>query len=493
MNATSRIGLGNTVQKTTKVFHGGLGTRDSFGRVSDLSTIWLREVHGISYKLCGELRVLIQAMMEFGFPEENSSSGQLELAIENQQLLIALRFSNYIVDPDDDPEKTLVQFWLNSPDSSLIKRILHHQDLVEVRFSSVLNVIEWRIIRSLDEAVINFDALTFKVFTDSEKAIPSNHETYVDMGDVDYENWLSEIYSTQKKGKSGDLYQDGESVQREQEWARTVLERERKTIDQAIQKIANASSDDHSKMRFDPTQERIRQYEELLIRKEKNNLKFQDEIFKLKSGNQTANKFESNSSNEKNQRIEQGSIAGKSEEQIEQSSVVRESPESAHAKAQDAKMAQVFREKAKQMYEMAKALQLEKLALEKELFALKRGQLESLVEDEPVPGSTVNMQMDDLVKKVDRLTRALESEKQKVKMLSDRVTVAEKEAQSASPLIEDLEAKVETTLKNSQQYKKETEAVKQKLVQAEAEKNKIKNELIKAQAQIQTLNKRLAG
>jgi chromosome segregation ATPase len=171
----------------------------------------------------------------------------------------------------------------------------------------------------------------------------------------------------------------------------------------------------------------------------------------------------------------------------------RGEPVAGGSNSQDSNMAQVFREKAKQMYEMAKALQLEKTALQKELFALKRGQVAEMEEIEQGSASTVNMQMDDLLKKVDRLTRALESEKQKVKMLSDRVTVAEKEAQSASPLIEDLEAKVETTLKNSQQYKKETEAVKQKLVQAEAEKNKIKNELIKAQAQIQTLNKRLAG
>jgi hypothetical protein len=484
MKATTRIGLGNTVDKATKIFHGGLGSRDSFGRVSDLATIWLRENQGIDFKSCGELRVLIQALLEFGFPERNSSSGQLELAVENQKLLISLRFNNHIVDSEDDPEKSLVQFWLNSTDSTLIKRILHHQDLVEVRFSSVLNLIEWRIIRSLDDSAVDFDAVTFKVLTDAEEAIPSNHESYVDMGDVDYENWLSEIYSTRKDGKSGDLYQGGESVQREQEWARMVLQHERSIIEQSIRRLEGDAIAANSENQFDINRERLRQYEDLLISKEKKSLKFQDELQRLRKDSQLKINEASHQAN--------GSltVGNPQIEQQPRSAGVNGPIESG---VQDAKMAQVFREKAKQMYDMAKALQLEKTALQKELFDLKRGQFSEMEEVEPGAGSAVNIQMDDLMKKVDRLTRALESEKQKVKMLSDRVTIAEKEAQSASPLIEDLEAKVETTLKNSQQYKKETEAVKQKLVQAEAEKNKIKNELIKAQAQIQTLNKRLAG
>jgi septal ring factor EnvC (AmiA/AmiB activator) len=71
--------------------------------------------------------------------------------------------------------------------------------------------------------------------------------------------------------------------------------------------------------------------------------------------------------------------------------------------------------------------------------------------------------------------------------------IAEKEAQAAGPIIEDLESKVEHTLKTVQQHKKETEQVKQKLVQSDAEKNRIKNDLIKANAQIQTLMKRQAS
>lgn len=97
------------------------------------------------------------------------------------------------------------------------------------------------------------------------------------------------------------------------------------------------------------------------------------------------------------------------------------------------------------------------------------------------------------MKKSERLQRAMDAEKVKVKQLSERVIVAEREASSAGPMVQDLERKVEQALKLVQQSKKETDAIKQKLVQAEAEKNKIQNELRSAQAQIQTLMKRQAA
>ena len=107
--------------------------------------------------------------------------------------------------------------------------------------------------------------------------------------------------------------------------------------------------------------------------------------------------------------------------------------------------------------------------------------------------TVAQQQIEDLVKKIDVYQRALAEEKAKAISINERLNVAEKEAQAAGPIIEDLEARVEHTLKVAQQHKKETEQVKQKLVQSDAEKNKIKNELVKAQAQIQTLMKRQAS
>ena len=477
MSSSQRIGLGNAVEKKTPVFHGGIASRDAYGRISDLATVWLKETHRISAKQAGDLRVLIQALMEFGFPERNPATGHLELAMENDRLYLALRFANFIVDVEDDPEKTLVQYWLKSDESALLKRILHHQDLVEVRFLKSINIIEWRIVRSLNESVLDFDAQTFRVLIDSEQGLPNQHETFVDMGDLDYEKWLAEIYQGGKNGMTGELFLNGESIQNEQEWARLTVERERRTVDERIAKMMNGDSQGPDADSIRVAMERVRQYEELLLKKEKSNLKHAGEIARLRG-------MADRNSNESLLKTNAASVEGQ-EKSIEGMD--------AGAVGDDAKLARVFREKAMQMYEMAKGLQADKLLLQKELFALRRSQIQDDGENESSSGSMVNMQMDDLLKKVDRLSRALEAEKQKVKMLSDRVTVAEKEAQSAAPLIEDLEAKVETTLKSSQQYKKETELVKQKLVQAEAEKNKIKNELLKAQAQIQTLNKRLAG
>ena len=138
------------------------------------------------------------------------------------------------------------------------------------------------------------------------------------------------------------------------------------------------------------------------------------------------------------------------------------------------------------MYEMLKQVKEEKRELERQLDSRN----EIGVENRPIFNPK---QVEELTKKLERNQRALETEKSKVKALSERVIVAEKEAQSSGPLIEDLESKIEFTLKTVQQHKKETEQVKQKLVQSDAEKNRIKNDLVKAQAQIQTLMKRQAS
>ena len=273
MNSSKRIGLANTIGHKVKIFHGGISSRNSFGRVTDLAVIWLKENHQMDSKQAGELRVMIQAMLEFGFPEKNSNVGHIELAVENNLLMIALRFENFMIDLEDHAEKALVQFWLNSEDSVLLKKILHHHDLVEMRFASRLNLVELRIVRPMSEDAVNYHAQSFVVMTDEEKAIESGHSAYEEMGDVDYQRWLSDVYHNQKKKeKAGELFRGGESIQREQEVSRTVRERDQLEVENQLHQWV----EDHFKdlNPADPIQiseaqkQRIRLYEDLLIKKE---------------------------------------------------------------------------------------------------------------------------------------------------------------------------------------------------------------------------------
>jgi hypothetical protein len=478
MSKTLRLGLGNVVSSKTMVFHGGVTTRDSFGRMTDLLVVWTKKEHNLSKKLSGDLRVLVQGLLEFGFPENKSSVGHLEVAIENQQIYIGLRFENFILLENDDVEKKLAQFWLNSEDASLLKRILYPQDRVEVRFLVQLNLLEWRIIRNIGSTIV-LDTTSFQVFSDVENSLMSEHDQFVDMGDVHYGDWVSEVYqNSHDKNKSGDLFEDGESVQGESEWARVVSERDQKSIDEAAVSISqkndaneNASvvesvdktfeeiEDLSGKSMFiseiDMLKEKIKQFEVLLKKKEKQIQKSGMDIVNLRK---------------------------KIDDVIKVS------------RGTDAKQIQLFRDKAMQMFEMVKALQSEKQVLEKTIFDMKReyeNPTNGVKAQNESPG--LLLQIDELNKKADRFARALESEKQKVKTFLDRALVAEREAQSSAPIISDLERKLETASRMSQQSKKETEVVKQKLIQSDAEKNKINNDLIKAQAQIQTLLKRQAA
>ena len=467
MSKLLKLGLGNTVEENTLIFHGGITSRDSFGRITDLLAAWIKKEHTLNQKTSGDLRVLVQGLLEFAFREGGSSVGHLEIAQENQQLFISLRFENYIVGIEDDIEKKLAQYWLNSEESFLIKKNLYPQDRVEVRFMKKLNLLEWRIIRSLDLSSIKLDAVSFQVYSNEEDTFDSSHSNFIEMGDVQYEDWISEVYKNSlDKNKSGELFHNGESVQGEEEWARIVSNHDEKEIEKRIitfKANAEASSAVGGVNTFvdDKTVliEKTKQYENFLKNKEK-------QIQKLN--------------------VEKANLQNKIDEMIKAN------------QAGDTKQVQLFRDKAMQMFEMAKGLQEEKQKLEKTVFELKRSN-EAAVNGTISGGKTPNetpgllLQIEELTKKSDRLNRALEAEKQKIKVLSDRAVAAEKEAQSSTPLIADLENKIEVALKTGQQHKKETEAVKQKLVQSNAETNKIKNDLLKANAQIQTLMKRQAG
>jgi hypothetical protein len=151
-----------------------------------------------------------------------------------------------------------------------------------------------------------------------------------------------------------------------------------------------------------------------------------------------------------------------------------------------------FREKALQMYSKLKELSLANEALERKIFLLRNRRGDEELESQVDQSFGLGRAQEDADKRIERLQRALDSEKAKVKGLLDRALAAEKEAQSVAPVVSDLEARLEFVTKTSLQHKKDVEMMKQKLVQAEGEKNKVQNELIAAKAQNETLKKRAA-
>ena len=166
--------------------------------------------------------------------------------------------------------------------------------------------------------------------------------------------------------------------------------------------------------------------------------------------------------------------------------------------AADASMAKAFREKALQMQAMLVKVKEENSALEKKMLEQKgREKSEEQAVENSVgvtrPGMVGQVQLEEATKKAERLQRALETEKAKVKQLSERVIAAEKESSSSGPLVQDLERKVEHSSKLAQNFKKEAETLKQKLVQSDAEKNKLRNEIRTLQAEMQTQLKRQAS
>ena len=147
--------------------------------------------------------------------------------------------------------------------------------------------------------------------------------------------------------------------------------------------------------------------------------------------------------------------------------------------------------KALQMYTQLREVKKENEILETMLIELKKKEVAGDGKTSRTNDSAI--QLDELTKKLERTTRALEAEKLKVKGLFERVMVAEKEAQTAGPMLDELERKAEVSSRTAQQHKKELENLKQKLIKSDAEKNKIQNDLVKTQAQVQTLMKRQAS
>ncbi len=198
MNLENRIGLGNTVKSETIIFHGMAIDYDSIGRIGDQVVFWIKKHHQISQNFCGEFKVLIQTMMEFGVHDGPESINQFEVAVEGKKVFFALRFKNFIVKISEEAEKELSQFWLNSTKTQLVKKVLLPTDVVEIRFVEQLDLIEFRILRSLGEESFINNSQSFKVIVDIEPELKNDHQNFIDISDFDSSFWLKQVYDNKK-------------------------------------------------------------------------------------------------------------------------------------------------------------------------------------------------------------------------------------------------------------------------------------------------------
>jgi hypothetical protein len=505
--STEKIGISHALPEDTVVVHTTIQGSNSLGRITDLLSAWCKHKLKLSTDFLSGFRLLMQSLVEFSCFQSGEGLGQVEMATHNGFMIVATRFQCKVNLTAGNTSKELTQYWLNAEEIKLFKKMLNPHDYVEVRFHAVLNLIEWRVLRKISESSNMIDhGASFKVLVDSSSEILASPVQFLDLGDLDFEGWLNNAYRNTKTGsRAGSITVAGGESQDEQEWARIVVEREKEAIDQTIETFkADALTEDEVLLAFNSFVDESDNSEWVVTR----NLLAEDEIEKVLKENDGLK----NTGKEINHRVRKLELLVEREKQIfqrknaEMESLLRKKEYlnqrhqkevleltqklSKLAEAKDSAKVDHFRVKAIEMYEMLKRCKEDYKSLERVNYDLRK-ELSS-VETTTTTGMSQKY-IDELTKKMERFQRALEAEKLKVKTLSDRATVAEKEAQASGPLIDDLESKVEHTLKVVQQHKKETEQVKQKLVQSEAEKNKVKNELMKAQAQIQTLMKRQAA
>jgi hypothetical protein len=509
MKKTTQIGLGNTIAEKTEILHTGIIGRNAFGRISDLLAAWCDKKSDLSEKRVADVRLMVQALLEFAHPKANSALGQFEFTIEEDEILTSVRFENHIFVETDSVERTLSQYWLNSEESSLLKKILYPQDRVEVRFNQKVNLIEWRVCRSLKPEAVSHNDASFLVLLDESTAIASENRNYTDLGDLPYQEWLNSIYKNEStENRSGEFFVEGESLQNESEWARVVSTRESEQIESETRIERSKIIDEDTKVVFrelaqedtDQINDRSRRYvEELHTKLLAEQTEIKDNVREVLS---TAKMRELRAIREmelleqKVRQFEKLLLRKELVVQKNQSEIrLLNQQLTDKVKTKAVKLAeaqgQAFKEKAIQMFEQLKQTKEQSQELEKLVIELQHRE-KALTVGKDVSGGT-STQVEELNKKLERQQRQLENEKLKVKALSERVTGAEREAQAAAPLVDDLERKVENALKLAQQHKTETDQMKMKLVQAAGEKNKVANELMKAQAQIQTLMKRHAS
>jgi hypothetical protein len=534
VSQTYKIGLASIVPTGTVIVHSSMIGRKGFGRVSDLLSAWLVNEFDLNTPLIASFRMLTSALLE-SLPRKEKASTLIEMAVFDGQIVIAARAECGLDVDATQVERTFTQFWLHSGETQIFKKVIHPADRIEVRYQEKTRIVEWRVFRKIEESG-EFDASgSFSVIEDSRDRIEQEDAQYVDLGDLPHKTWLEDVYrSANKASSSGDLIlSDGES-QGEDEMIRMKVRSELGEIERVVQEgrvptradessdgpeitvvagePVDATSNDKTLVsgQATPMEESFQK----VIEGIKNEQGVEDdlvralEVLKVESQRNAMNaeqfrvrnaQFEELLSRKEKLLLKKDADMA-TMVQRHQRELLRLSSE---------QQSNPFRIKAIEMFERVKTLQEENRSMERVIHQLRRANSEALeqaarsnIQDErKVSAEETEQEQDvsrsnlteDLEKKIERLQRALESEKSKTKAFLERALAAEKEAQSSGPIISDLEAKVEHVLKTSLQYKKDIDAMKLKLVQSEQEKNKLKNELLNAQSQIKTLQKRQAA
>ena len=507
MKNLENIGLSNIAPEKSTIVHSTAIGRRSFGRIADLFCAWLEAEAQFEPKQTSSLRLLISALLE-AFPKKQNSSTRIELATFEGQVYVALRAECGIDVDVNQVERSFTQFWLNSDEPQLLKKILHAADRIEVRYQQKSGLMEWRVCRPLSGEIDPHESGSFLVFTDQREDFHQPEANYRDLGDTPYKKWLEDVYrSADEDSASGSILIEGEETQANVDLSRVKVGGEIMEIDEHVARLLPGPKPAPENVaRFSgkemESSARTGVYDDLLqkIRSHENiEADLLDRLDALKYDDQ---KKASQIEQLKAQKLSMVELLNKKQREILRREAecktlrfkVKQKNSLPGTESEGAAI--LFRDKAIEMYHKLKGVQAENEELQTILRQLRNERAEkSTPESEESFGesTTIRMSTEEIEKKLERLQRTLDAEKAKVKGLLDRTLAAEKESQASAPIISDLEAKVEYQLKTSIQYKKEIDQLKQKLVQADAEKNKVKNELIKAQAQIQTLNKRLAG
>jgi hypothetical protein len=487
------IGISNAVSDADLVVHTTISGRAAFGRVADLLCEWSEREHGLQLDSVSGLRMLVQAMLEFSIRGEQQGTPMIEFAAPASSVMVAVRFTSWIECGPEDAEKVFTQHWLNSPEAGIFKRILNPVDRIEVRYQPATRLVEWRVVRPLGDTRPEDMGVSFVVMTDSGDAVTSAHESYKDLGDLPYEDWLKETYGTTagKSSGSGEVtLEDGETLE-EVELARFTVDREVSDEESRIVKGLNGETGE------DQGDGVLKRFSNELDRDADARSPEMDAIIEEMKLQERTLKRDAWIVNSKVAALE--SLLNRKERMIlrlqNRQKVLTQEVADLRKADLEFKQNNPFKEKAMQMFDALAKAKRENQVLEKTLADLRRKEAHSGAEETVSDSERTSAQrsIEELNKKLDRASRALEAEKSKSAQLSARAMSAEKELAKSGPMIQDLEAKVETVMKTSNQAKKEVETVKQRLVQAEAEKNRIQNELVKAQGQIATLMKRQAS
>jgi hypothetical protein len=513
-----RIGISNALPQEISVLYSRVPSRGSFGRIADLCAHAAIHENQLDTASADMLALRIHALLSGVFTLAKGSGVFFEMAAPAHEFLISSRFSiQELIQNDEFPmgiEVWVREKWMKSDVFQPLRALMGPVDRIEVRFNMTLKLVEWRWVRKRGVHSLKEGEEVFYVIADEADKIYQNSELPKELSDLPFDRWLEEVYKTNSKfgtaQGAGEIFFRGESIQNETEVSRVITSREKKNVEDTVNKEMDKSCWEDGIENLD-LKNRLKPEDEVRVEAKAEEIVSHIEEVKDERAREIIQDTKRRELRAKHDLIVIQRKSEKYEALLEEKEkmIQRKAMEIRHLNAkllektgsdEFTESAQRFKEKALQMAEALKRSKEDNEALEKLVFELRQKNRVMEAAGEagmkmPAGGpvTVAQQQIEDLVKKADRISRALEAEKAKVISLSERLATAEKEAQAAGPMIEDLEAKVEHTLKVAQQHKKETEQVKQKLVQSDAEKNKVKNELVKAQAQIQTLMKRQAS